>query len=214
MTDETSWHALPVEGALEQLASSPAGLSSPEASERLSRHGPNQLIAAPPVAAFSLLLDEFRNPLVIVLFVAAAVLVAVGVLADEPDELLNAGLIGLIVLLNAALGFTQNYRAQRGIESLGRLAAPSAVVLRDGAPERIDAALVVDGDVVLLEEGERVPADGRLLEAIELRVDESALTVESVAVRKGTAVAPTEAALADRLCMAYSGTVVMRGRAA
>ena len=211
-TPRPAWHAMSVENALEHLASSPAGLSSTEAATRLGVFGPNQLTAAPSVPALKLLLDEFRSPLVIVLIAAALVLVGVAGIAGDSDQLMDAGLIGLIVLLNAGLGFTQNYRANRGIESLSRLAAPSATVLRDGAPEQVEARLLVPGDVVLLEEGARVPADGRLLSSVDLQIDESALTGESVAVQKSTRAVPEDATLADRLCMAYSGTVVMRGR--
>ena len=209
---EPAWHALPVEDALEHLSSSRTGLPSTEASTRLSAFGPNQLIAAPSVSAIKLLLDEVRSPLVIVLLVAAVVLVGVAQIADDPDHLIDAGLIALIVVLNASLGFTQNYRANRGIESLSQLSSPSATALRDGVPEQVDAKLLVPGDVVLLEEGARIPADGRLLSSVELQVDESALTGESVAVLKSTRAVAEGASLADRLCMAYSGTVVMRGR--
>ena len=137
-TTEPAWHALQVESALERLSSSLAGLSSTEASTRLCEFGPNQLTATPAASAFKLLLDEFRSPLVIVLVAAAVVLVGVYQIAGDSGQLIDAGLIGLIVLLNASLGFTQNYRATRGIESLTRLAAPSATVLRDGVPEQVD----------------------------------------------------------------------------
>ena len=197
---------------MEELSSSSAGLSSAEAALRLDAYGPNQLQGAPTVSPIKLLLDEFRSPLVLVLVIAAVVLAVISQVAEESDQLIDAVLIGLIVLLNAGLGFSQNYRASRGIESLNRLAAPSATVLRNGAPEHVDARMLVPGDVVLLEEGSRVPADGRLLSSIELNVDEAALTGESIAVIKRTEPVNQEASLADRLCMAYSGTVVMRGR--
>ncbi len=140
------------------------------------------------------------------------VLVGVAYIADDSDQLIDAGRIGLIVLLSAELGFTQNYRANRGIESLSRPGAPSATVLRDGVPDQVDASLLVPGDVVLLAEGARIPADGRLLRSVDLRVDESALTGESAAASKRTHAAPAGAALADHVCMVYSGTVVVRGR--
>ena len=194
------------------LGSSPSGLSEEEAADRLAKHGPNQLVSAPPVSPFKLLFDEFRSPLVIVLLAAALVLVAVSVLGDDSDQLVDAVLIGLIVVLNGGLGFTQNYRANRGIESLNKLAALSAAVLRDGVREEVDAKLVVPGDVVLLEEGDRVPADGRLLESVHFRVDESALTGESLPVAKTTTPSPGDAILAERSSMTYSSTVVMRGR--
>ena len=205
-------HSLPVEDALEGLSSSASGLSSDEASYRLSTYGPNELTGAPPVSALKLLLDEFRSPLVLVLIAAAAVLLGVALIADESDHLIDAGLIALIVVMNACLGFTQNYRASRGIESLNRLAAPSATVLRDGIAEQVDAKVLVPGDVVLLEEGSRIPADGRLIISIDLSVDESALTGESLPARKSTQPVSDGASLAERFCMAYSGTVVMRGR--
>ena len=211
-TPQPLWHGESVESALDRLSSSAAGLRSADASGRLAAFGANELIGAPPVSVLKLVLDEFRSPLVIVLVAAAAVLVGVAQFADESGQLLDAGLIVLIVLLNASLGFTQNYRASRGIEALDRLSAPSATALRDGVPERIDAKLLVPGDVVLLEEGDRVPADGRLIGAVDLRVDEAALTGESVTVPKTTDAAASGAALADRPCMAYGGTVVMRGR--
>ena len=148
----------------------------------------------------------------LVLIAAAGVLVGVGQIAGESGHLIDAVLIGLIVVLNACLGFSQTYRASRGIESMSRLSAPSATALRDGVAEQVDAEVLVPGDVVLLEEGSRVPADGRLIISIGLSIDESALTGESFPVRKQTEPVMVDAALADRFCMAYSGTVVMRGR--
>ena len=201
-----------MEDALEGLGSSASGLSASEASARLATYGPNELTGTPPSPRSKLLLDEFRSPLVLVLITAAAVLVGVALIADESDHLIDAGLIALIVVLNACLGFTQNYRASRGIESLNRLAATSATALRDGVAEQVDAKLLVPGDIVLLEEGSRIPADGRVISSIDLSVDESALTGESLPVRKNTQPVSDDAALAERFCMAYSGTVVMRGR--
>ncbi|MYK35301.1 MAG: cation-transporting P-type ATPase [Chloroflexi bacterium] len=211
-TTQASWHSSSVEDAFEGLASSASGLSSAEAATRLATYGPNQLIGAPPVSALKLLLDEFRSPLVLVLIGAAAVLAGVEFVAEESGHLIDAGLIALIVVLNACLGFSQNYRASRGIEALNRLAAPSATVLRDGVAEQVDAKVLVPGDVVLLEEGSRIPADGRVISSIDLSVDEAALTGESLPVRKNTQPVSADAALAERFCMAYSGTVVMRGR--
>ena len=139
------WHSLPAEEALERLSSSASGLPSAEAAVRMDAHGMNQLVGAPPVSSIKLLLDEFRSPLVLVL-IAAAVLIVVSQVADESDQMIDAILIGLIVLFNAGLGFSQNYRASRGIESLNRLAAPSATVLRNGIPEQVDAKILVPGD--------------------------------------------------------------------
>ena len=209
---QVAWHASSPEDALAGLASTASGLSSGEAAARLAAYGPNQLTSAPPVSVLKLLSDEFRSPLVLVLVAAVVVLVGVAAVADDADHLIDAGLIALIVVLNACLGFTQNYRASRGIESLKLLAAPSATVLRDGVVEQIEARELVPGDVVVLEEGARVPADGRLIGSVNLSVDESALTGESVPVHKHPRPVPGAVALAERFCMTYSGTVVMRGR--
>ena len=209
---QSSWHDVPASEVLESLATSPSGLSSAEASTRLSIYGPNRLADTPHVSAFRLLLDEFRSPLVLVLIAAAMVLVAVEFFAGGSDHLIDATLIALIVMLNAGLGFSQNYRASRGMETMNRLSVPSATVLRDGVAEQMDAEVLVPGDVVLLEEGSRVPADGRLISSIALSIDEAALTGESVPVGKQTEPVVAGASLADRSCMAYSGTVVMRGR--
>lgn len=206
------WHGMPAEEVLKRLASSADGLSTTDASARLSAFGANRLVATPTASAFKLILGEFRSPLVLVLIAAALTLVGIARIADDPRQLIDGGLIGLIVVVNAALGFMQNYRANRGIEALSRMSAPSATVLRDGAPERLDAEMLVPGDVVLLEEGDRVPADGRLLSSVALRIDESALTGESAAVLKASHAVAEEAVLAERRCMAYSGTVVMSGR--
>ena len=206
------WHDMPAREVLEGLATSRSGLSSTEASSRLSNYGPNRLADAPPVSVFRLLLDEFRSPLVLVLVAAAIVLVGVELFVDGSDHLIDAGLIALIVMLNAGLGFSQNYRASRSMESMNRLSAPSATVLRDGVAEQMDAAALVPGDVVFLEEGSRVPADGRLISSIDLSIDEAALTGESIPVRKQVEPVMPEASLADRFSMAHSGTVVMRGR--
>ena len=211
-TRQASWHSLPVEDALNALSSSGTGLSSREAEARLSTYGPNQLTGTSPVSALKLLLDEFRSPLIFVLIGATAVLQGVALITKEADYLIDTGLIALIVILNACLGFTQNYRANRGIESLNRLAAPSATVLRDGVAEQVNAEVLVPGDIVLLEEGSRIPADGRVISGIDMSVDESALTGESLPVRKNTETVSADASLAERSSMAYSGTVVMRGR--
>ncbi len=170
------------------------------------------MIGTSPVSALKLLLDEFRSPLIFVLIGATAVLLGVALITKEADYLIDTGLIALIVILNACLGFTQNYRANRGIESLNRLAAPSATVLRDGVAEQVNAEVLVPGDIVLLEEGSRIPADGRVISGIDMSVDESALTGESLPVRKNTETVSADASLAERSSMAYSGTVVMRGR--
>ncbi len=206
-------HALQAEAVLRAVASSTEGLSSGDAALRAEQFGPNSLRERPGTPVWRLLLDEVLNPLVLILLGAVAVLVAVTVLEPGEGSLGDAALILAIVVLNGALGFVQNYRAQRGIEALRRLEVPEVHVLRDGAPVAIHATDLVPGDVILLEEGDRVPADGRLLRVHDLRVDESSLTGESLPVDKQTAPVPEATPLAERSNMVYLGTAAVAGRA-
>jgi Ca2+-transporting ATPase len=198
--------------ALSALDSDSEGLASGEAAARLQRHGPNRLREQRGISVWRLVLDEVRNPLVLILLAAAALLAVVSLAEQGAERLGDAGLILAIVVLNGILGLVQNYRAQRGIQALRRLAAPQATVVREGRRQTIAAAELVPGDVVVLEEGDRIPADGRLLEANELRVDESALTGESLPVQKGTEPLPGDAELAERTNMVYLATVAVGGR--
>ncbi len=205
-------HAVSAEAVLSALATGPEGLSSDEARRRSELAGPNSLRERPGIPAWRLLLDEVLNPLVLILLGAVAVLVTVAVLDPAEGSLGDAGLILAIVVLNGALGFVQNYRAQRGIESLRRLEVPEVRVLRDGTPLAITATALVPGDVVLLEEGDRIPADGRLLRVHDLRVDESSLTGESLPIDKSTDPVPETTPLAERTDMVYLGTAAVAGR--
>ena len=202
------WHAQSGESAAEALAVDPArGLSPEAAAARLESHGENRLLEARPRPAWLKFLDQFRNLLVIVLLFAALLAWAVGDLKD-------AVVILLVVVFNAALGFYQEHRAEQTLAALKNMLAARARVRRGGQLSEVDAARLVPGDVVLLEAGDRVPADGRLLAAHNLEVDEAALTGESHAVGKSTAVLEaTDPPLGDRLNMLYMNTVATRGRA-
>jgi Ca2+-transporting ATPase len=205
-------HAVVSEAVLAALGADVDGLSAGEAATRLDRYGPNRLAERPGVPAWRLALDEVRNPLVLLLLAATGVLTAVSLLRPAEAHWGDAGLILAIVVLNGALGFVQNYRAQRGIEALQRLSVPVAQVIRGGERTRIAAEVLVPGDIVLLEEGDRIPADGRLLRAHELRVDESSLTGESMTVDKVVAPVAADTPLAERADMVYTGTAVVAGR--
>jgi len=208
-----TWHGLPVEEAFRKLDASPLGLSAEDAAARLARHGPNELVQTTRISPLKILLSQFTDVLVIVLIVAAAISAFLGLREPEGTaELLDAALILVIVVLNATLGFVQEYRAERSLQALKALAAPKAHVLREGETIVVPARDLVPGDVVLLAAGDRVPADGRLVETAGMRVNEASLTGESLPVTKTTDVLHDDAFLADRKNMTYMGTTVEGGR--
>ena len=180
------------------------GLSTADAADRRNRFGPNTLSAARGPGSFRRLLAQFHDPLIYVLLLAGAVTLVFGGYVD-------AGVIGGVVLLNAVIGFVQESRAQQALDALARMVPVEATVLRDGLARRVPAEDLVPGDLVELAAGDRVPADVRLAETHLLEVDESALTGESVPVRKSAEPLADLVPLADRVNSAYSGTLVTRG---
>jgi Ca2+-transporting ATPase len=199
------WHALPTSQVERLLHTDPTGLSSSEAEARLFRFGPNQLEEEPPPSPFSVLLRQFRSPLIYILVVATVVTVLL-------EEYIDAAVIAAVLALNAVIGFTQERRAEGAVRALMQLVVPQARVVRDGQEWEIDSRKLVPGDVVLLEPGARVPADLRLTWVNSLQIDESLLTGESLPVTKRTHPVGHHAVLADRHCMAHTGTVVTSGR--
>ena len=201
-----AWHAETTEGALQRLGASQAGLDGSEARERLARHGANRLEAAPrrgPLMRFAL---QFHNVLLYVMLAGAVITAALGHWVDT-------GVLLAAVVVNAIIGFIQEGKAESALDAIRAMLSPRAVVLRDGVRREIDAAELVPGDIVLLGSGDRVPADLRLLQSRELRVDESALTGESMPAEKDGAAVAAEAPLGDRSGMAYAGTLVTYGQA-
>lgn len=204
--EQPNWHSFRIEDVLKRFATDVDGLSSAEAARRLTQYGPNELQAARHISPWEILLEQFKNVLIIILLIATALSAFLG-------EGVDAIAIAVIVLFAVGLGFIQEYRAERAIEALRQMAAPTASVLRDGEEEDIPAREVVPGDVVLLHAGDKIPADARLIEAINLQVDEAALTGESVSVEKHTAPLDNGGlALGDRKNMVYGGTAVTYGR--
>jgi P-type Ca2+ transporter type 2C len=182
------------------------GLSAAEARRRLARHGANELLAARPVSAWAILLEQFKNVLIVILLCAIVLSALLG-------HTIEALAIAVIVLFAAALGFYQEYRAERALEALRELSAPTAAVLRDGQERSLPAREVVPGDIIFLRTGDKIPADGRLIEALNLKCDEAALTGESMPVEKHTApLESAQLAVADRSNMVYAGTAVTYGR--
>jgi Ca2+-transporting ATPase len=201
------WHALAAGDVAERLGSSlDAGLAAAGAARRLEEHGPNELEATRAAGPWKLLLDQFRNILILILLVAVALSIALG-------HATEAIVIGAIVLLAAVLGFVQEYRAERAIEALGRMAAPTATVVRDGREHDVPARELVPGDLILLQAGDKISADARLAEAVNLQLEESALTGESHPVEKHVEEVPgADVPVGDRLSMVYAGTAVAYGR--
>ena len=203
--ERTDWHAAAPEEVLAALGARGEGLSAEEAERRRRRYGPNSLVVSAPVSAWRILLDQLRSLVMALLGGAAVVALAVG-------EVLDAVVIAAVLAVNVALGFWTEWGARRAMESLKRLQVPRATVVRGGRELSIDAAGLVPGDVVVVEAGEAVPADGRLLSATELRLVEAPLTGESFPVDKAVAAVPAEAPLAERTSMVYKGTLVAAGR--
>ena len=201
------WHAINSAKVISTLeVDQEHGLSAAEIEKRINSYGKNELQEAPPISIWVKIYEQFANFLVILLLVAAVISAVLG-------DWVEAAAIMTIVLLNAALGVVQESRAEEALAALKKMASPDANVLREGHRQAIPAREVVPGDIVFLEAGNYVPADVRLLETVNLRIEEAALTGESVAVTKNAQLELEEdAALGDRKTMAYTGTVVSYGR--
>jgi magnesium-transporting ATPase (P-type) len=200
------WHAVAAHEVLRSFGSGPRGLAGQEAARRLQQHGPNVLPEAPPRHPVLRFLAQFNNALIYFLLVAA---LAAAILGHYVD----AAVIAAVVLVNAVIGFVQEGKAEAALEAMRRMISPRASVLRDGERCTVAVAELVPGDLVLLEAGDRVPADLRLVRARGLLIDEALLTGESVAAQKLEDAVAADAPLGDRHGMAYSGTLVAAGQA-
>lgn len=203
----TQAYTLPVAGLLQRLASSESGLSPEEARQRLQQYGRNRLPRPKPPGILRVFARQFRSPLIYILAFAALVSLFLG-------EYTDAGFILVVLVLNAVVGAAQEYQAQHQADALQQLVHVSARVQRGGESYELDAEELVPGDIVLLESGDKVPADLRLLSEQGLDVDESLLTGESLPTVKQTdRKLPPDTPLGDRSNMAFAGTLVSRGRA-
>jgi Ca2+-transporting ATPase len=201
------WYQLTAKEALEALGASEHGLGEEEAGRRLIRHGPNRLAEEERTSRLKVLVHQFTSPLIYILLIAAAVTAFL-------REYIDMGVILSVVVLNAIIGYLQEFKAEESVRALKKLAVPKARALRDGRDREINSEELVPGDVVLLASGAKVPADLRLLSTVELRVDEAMLTGESIPVDKSPHPIKAENLTpGDQRDMAFMGTVVVSGRA-
>lgn len=191
---------------LKEFKASPNGLSSGEAKERLAKYGENALVEGKKETVFQVFLDQFKDLMVIILIIAALISAFTG---DAESTIV----IIAVLILNAVLGTVQHVKAEKSLESLKSLSSPSAKVLRDGQKVEIDSKKLVPGDILVLEAGDLVTADGRILDNFSLQVNESSLTGESTNIDKADIDFDQERPLGDRLNMVYSSSLVTYGRA-
>jgi len=215
----SAWHAMDKEAVLQAVKSGPNGLSSEEAKHRLSEYGYNELKEKKRRTAIQMFLEEFKDIFILLLIVATIFSVTIGyydLLSGKAEGFLDAYtdaiVIGIIVILVAVAGFIQEYRAEKALEALRKLTAPKAQVMRDGKEMIIPAREIVPGDLLLLETGDTVPADARLIEAIEMKADEAVLTGESTPVNKNVSPIKAEAPIAERNNMLFMATHTIYGR--
>ena len=201
----TESHSMEKKQLLESLKVTEAGLSTEEAERRLQEFGPNELVAKKGVSPIQIFFGQFKDIFVIMLLIAIGISVAI-------NEIVDAATIGTIVFLNAIVGFIQEYRSEKAMEAMKKLTAPKARVLRNGKELIIPSKNIVPGDIVLLEAGDRIPADARLLNVVDLKTDEAILTGESTAVSKLDGVLDEKTAVADRKNSVFMATHITYGR--
>ncbi|MGQ9920160.1 MAG: cation-translocating P-type ATPase [Desulfobacca sp.] len=201
------WYQLDKASLFSELKTSELGLSEAEARERLQQVGANKLAEAEKISRIKIFLHQFKSPLIYILLIA-------GVVTFFLEEYKDTGVIAAVLLLNALIGYIQEVKAEKQVQALKKMVVAKARVLRDGKELEINGEKVVPGDIVLLASGGRVPADVRLLKTIELKIDESMLTGESIPVEKGSQPLPEEDLTpGDQRNMAFMGTAVVNGRA-
>ena len=204
--NDVNWHSLDVSEALKALESDAhRGLSDDEVALRLAAHGPNELKKEDRVSPWTILLGQFKNILIIILLVATVLSAAVG-------EIFDAGLIFVIVVFCALLGFFQEYRAEKALEALKKMLSPTVRLIRNGKEQDVPSKDVVPGDILLLEAGFKIPADARLIVNASLKCDEASLTGESMPVAKDIKRLAAAVRVADRTNVVFTGTVVTYGR--
>ena len=206
------WHSETIEATADKLKTTLDGLSTQEATQRLTTYGSNELKKEKRKSPIKILLEQFTDILMIILLFAVALSIGVGIYQNSTDEMIDAAIILIIVIASATLGFIQEYRNEKAVEALKKMTAPTASVLREGREVRIPAAELVPGDIILLYAGDRVPADARLTETATLKTDEASLTGESASVQKSIAPLPEQTQLNDQTNRVFTGTGIVYGR--
>lgn len=206
VNEDKRWYELSIEETLRELNSVGSGLTKEEAKTRILEYGPNELPAKEKPPPFIAFLRQFLSPLIYVLLIAAIISLAL-------EHYVDAGVIMGVLLLNAVIGFIQETRAEKAMEALMQMVKPNAKVKRDGTTRLIPAKDIAPGDIIILETGDKVPADARLIEASNLKINEAILTGESVAIQKHSRALGEDVSLAERKNMVHMGTIVSYGRA-
>ena len=210
--EETDWHACAPADVFDRLGTDEAGLTSEDAAERLAAYGPNAIRESESVSPLAIFVSQFRNVLIYLLLVAAGLSLAVGLLPGQDPNYVDAALIVAILLGNGVFGFVQDYRAEQSMAKLRELSAPDATVIRDGEKRTVPADEVVPGDLLVVEQGDAIPADARLIEATNLETNEAALTGESASAVKEATQLDSDTPLAERSNMVYMNTTAVKGR--
>jgi|TARA_B100001971_G_C18255706_1_gene581897 Ca2+-transporting ATPase len=198
-------HYKKTEEVFKELNTQKEGLTEKEVEKRLKKYGYNEIKEAKKISPLKIFLQQFNSAVVYILIAALLISLFLG-------ERIDAIVIGIILILNALFGFYQEYRAEKSIEALKKLSSLKATVIREGKEKDIDAKLLVPGDIIKLETGDKIPADSRIFELINLQTQEAALTGESLPVKKGLNVLPEKTPLADRINMVFSGTIITSGK--
>jgi len=206
LLDNENFYRYTVEETYNKLVTREKGLSDSEVEQRHQRYGPNELREERKTTPIEIFLNQFKSILILILIAAAGVS---GFILHEYTDMV---VILVIVVLNSIIGFIQEYRAEQAVEALKRMVSPQSTVIRGGSVVKIDASEIVPGDIIVIEEGDRIPADARLIEAVNLKIDESPLTGESTTVTKKPDIIPDETPLAQRKNMVYMGTHATYGR--
>ena len=200
-----------IEDLYEILNTNKDGLTSIEAEQRLAKYGRNELVAGEKVHPLRIFLDQFRDLLVIILIVAGVITATLGVIENDNSVLIEVIAITIVILLNAGLGFYQEFSAEKAIEALRTLSKSEVIALRDNEKVKLKSELMVPGDIILLEAGNVIPADIRLIKSYEININEAILTGESLSIRKDIKPLPQETPLAERKNMLYKGTTITSG---